>query len=296
MTVRLCQWLSRLVPLLAITGSLAAAQFRVLAWDDAVAARKLAVVAAGKVTEIKNLHPLKRTGIHQGPQDGGIVIRALDREAVAGQPVDLRTGIADGITHPLLLLLPDDNSPSGLRGLVIDDGTAAFPWGSFRFLNATGADLVVQLEQRAITIPGGWKPTDFVLDGPPRNVGVRIAAKATLAEPLYTSVWTKDDDVRRLIFLVPGTDARLGKLALKVIPEDKTTVEAESPANKNASIFIPSVPIAAGSRHGPMSRLFPIAALPSAANRIASRSNDSFQEFPPVIQPQPKLKTNPRKS
>lgn len=244
MTTRLFQLLARLAPLLSLAGSLPAAQFRVLAWDDAVAARKLAVVAAGKVTEIKDLHPLKRTGIYHGPQDGGIVVRALDREPVAGQPVELKAGIADGVTHPLLLLLPDDSTPSGLRALVIDDDTAAFPWGSFRFLNATGADLVVQLEQRAITIPGGWKPTNFALEGPPRNVGVRIAAKATLAEPLYTSVWAKDDDVRRLIFLIPGTDARLGKLALKVIPEDKTAAVVEPPANKNSSIIVPSVPIA----------------------------------------------------
>ena len=300
MTIRLFQWFARLAPLLAITGSLPASRFRVLAWDDAVAARKLAVVAAGKVTEIKNLHPLKRTGIYQGPQEGGIVIRALDRKAVADQPVELKTGIADGIAHPLLLLLPDDSTPSGLRALIIDDDAASFPWGSFRFLNATGTDLVVQLEQRAITIPVGWKPTDFVPDGPPRNIGVRIAAKATLAEPLYTSVWAKDDDVRRLIFLVPGTDARLGKLALKVIPEDKTTIEVELPANNNSQIFVPSVPITRCSRHDPMSRLFPIATLPFAfpirCDRVASRTNDSFQGFPSVIQPQPKLKTNPRKS
>ena len=230
---RFAKKIANLAPLVAIIGSLHAAQFRVLAWDDAVAARKLAVVAAGKVTEIKNLHPLKRTAIYQGAQEGGLAIRALDRKPVADQPVELKASIAAGIAHPLLLLLPDDSEPSGLRGLVIDDDTAAFPWGSFRFLNATGADLVVQLEQRAITIPGGWKPTDFVLDGPPRNVGVRIAAKATLAEPLYTSVWTKDDDVRRLIFLIPSTDDRLGKLALKVIPEDKTTIEVEPSANKN---------------------------------------------------------------
>jgi len=225
----------RLVPFIAIIGSLQAIQFRVLAWDDAVAARKIAVVVAGKVTEVNDLHPLKRSEVYQGPQRCGLVIRTLAREPVDGKPVELTATVAAAIVRPLLLLLPDDSAPAGLRGLVIDDDTTAFPWGSFRFLNATGVDLVVQVEQRAITIPGGWKPTNLAPGGPPRNVGVRIAAKADLAVPLYTSVWQLEDDVRRLIFIIPGTDTRLGQLALKVIPEDKATATLEFPADTPAA-------------------------------------------------------------
>lgn len=209
---------------------------RVLAWDDEIAARKLGLISAAALTPITNLHPQKRTEGFRLKGEGGVIVRALDKAPAAdGKPIELRCALAADIKRPLLLLLPDAAHPTGLRGLVIEDDPAGFAWGSYRFINTTPKELVVQFEDKAIRIAAGWKPVNFTMGGEPRGFGVRVALAEAIAQPLYSAVWEYDANVRTLVFMVPGADPRVSPVVFKAIPEDKrseTLVPAgEKPVN-----------------------------------------------------------------
>jgi hypothetical protein len=133
---------------------------------------------------------------------------------------------------PLILILPDEAHPSGIRLLVVDDDPAGFKWGTYRFLNTTPKELVVQMEQKAVRVPNGWKPVDLDLGGETRGVGARVALAEAIEKPLYSAVWEYDANVRTLCFLVPGTDPRLSPVAFKSIPEDRQSLLLDADADK----------------------------------------------------------------
>ena len=207
---------------------------RVLAWDDVIAARKLSLISGTTMVPITNMHPQKRTPAFRLKGEGGLMVRALDKPAGAdGKPVDLRCTLAEGIKRPLLLLLPDEAHPTGLRGMVIEDDPAGFAWGSYRFINTTPKELVVQFEDKAIRIAAGWKPVNFTLGGAPRGFGVRVALAEAIEQPLYSAVWEYDANIRTLVFMVPGADPRLSPVVFKAIPEDKAAVALDQPEEKS---------------------------------------------------------------
>ena len=218
-----------LLLLIACTPVSAAPAFRALAWDYEVAERKLALVSGESSAEITGMHPLKRTGPIRLKGKGPFVIRALDRKPGAdGKPVDRQLAVPESVQYPLLVVMPDEKHPTGVRPMVIDDNPAGFRWGSYRFLNATQKDLVVQLEQKAVKVPAGWKTVDLDLGGERRGVGARVALSESISEPLYSAVWEYNEEVRTLCFLVPGEDPRLSPVMFKVVPEDKLTLQLES--------------------------------------------------------------------
>ncbi len=211
--------------------SSAAPALRVLAWDQEVAARKLALASGESVVELTGLHPSKRSGFIRLKGTAPVMLRALDKPAGAdGKPAQHACTIADSVKHPLLVVLPDPSDSTGLRVIVFDDNPAGFRWGSYRFLNATPKELEIQLEKKIVRVPPGWKAVDLDLGGTTRGVGTRMAFPGGLAKPLYSAVWEYDSEVRTLCFLVPGTDPRLGPLAVKAIPEDRKSMELDAPA------------------------------------------------------------------
>jgi hypothetical protein len=130
--------------------------------------------------------------------------------------------------------MPDKGDPTGLRVFVFNDDPAGFAWGSYRFLNATPKELVVQLEKKAVKVPTGWKAVDIDLGGETRGIGARVALAESIEKPLYSAVWEYDTGIRILCFIVPSTDPRLGPVTMKAIPEDKRTMELEDKAAPKA--------------------------------------------------------------
>lgn len=211
-----------------------ATEVRILAWDDSVSARSLALIQGEKVTGISGLHPLKRSQSYSlGENMTQVIIRALDRPQEKGQPpVELRCAVNPNFLQPLLILLPDPTAPSGLRGIVIEDDVSSFPWGTMRFLNVSSKEVAVRVEKKSVRLPIGGKPVDIAPGGHTRNVGVLMALTETLQEPAYTAVWEHRDDARSLIFILSGGDSRLGSLLVKTIPEVRGTAEEEAPTKK----------------------------------------------------------------
>lgn len=205
---------------------------RILAWDDEVAARKLAIASSTDVIEIENMHPSKRTKSMKLKGAAPFFIRALDKNAAAdGKPVQVELAIPPTMKSPLILLMPDTTHPTGIRPMVIEDSTEGFNWGTFRFLNVTPKELVVQIEEKAVRVPSGWQPVDVNLGGETRGIGARIALAEAIQKPLYSAVWEYDKNARTLCILVPGTDARTSPVGLKAIPEDKISLELEAADN-----------------------------------------------------------------
>jgi hypothetical protein len=221
------QFLRCLIPILIVAAPVAEAlEIRFLAWDDSTAARQVAVTGASEEKFVKGLHPLQRTGpVGATLTEGNLILRALDRKDAGGKPMDFPVKVGDGMTQPLVLLLPDAKAPSGLRGYAIEDNSTSFPWGTFRILNATGKSLEVVLGTMQKKVPPSWQPVDL-RPGGDKALAVSLASSDAPRKPLYTSVWKPEDSVRRLVFVLPGTDVRMGPIALKVIPEDRETLAA----------------------------------------------------------------------
>lgn len=207
---------------------LSAAAPRVLAWDDAVAARELAMVRGKEILELENLHPSKRSDPLPLRGEGPLFLRALDRDGPEGEPVQLECPTAEGLSHPLMLLMPDEKHPTGLRIIALNDDPAGFRWGTYRFLNATPKALALRLEDKSVRIPSGWKATDLRLTGETRGIGVMIATLENLKRPIYSAVWEHNPEMRTLCFIVPGTDPRLGPIEIKAVPQDRTNFDLDS--------------------------------------------------------------------
>lgn len=205
----------------------AAAPIRILAWDSEVAARELALASGASVVEIVNMHPEKRTSTIRLKGDGPVMLRALDKNNAEGKPLERACPIPEGTNRPLLILMPDKADPTGIRVFVVNDDPADFAWGSYRFLNATPKELVVQLEKKAIKVPTGWNPVDIDIGGETRGIGARVALSESIEKPLYSAVWEYDTGIRILCFIVPSSDPRLGPVTMKAIQEDKRTLELE---------------------------------------------------------------------
>jgi hypothetical protein len=94
-------------------------------------------------------------------------------------------------------------------------------------LNATGKVLNMALGNERKQLPAGWQPVDLKPGGDKPVPVVLVSPEAPKA-PLYSCVGKPEPDVRRLVIVVPGTDVRLGPIALKVIPEDRRTLTTVS--------------------------------------------------------------------
>lgn len=211
--------------------SLHAMPIKFLAWDEDIAARKIGFSNGVEVAEVQDLHPHQRSKTVNWTS-GGVppVLVALDRNSADGKPVTAPIKLTPELKSPLVVLLPDPAHPSGLRGFVIEDSAGNFAWGTFRFINATGKELLVRNDKVTKSLPETWKAVDLDPGGEARNMLIQMASRKNLNEILYSAVWEYDPNFRKLIIIVPGTDAQSGAVVLKIIPEDRRAVAPPAPA------------------------------------------------------------------
>ncbi len=214
LTLMLSQWLHA-IPL------------RVLAWNDEIAACKLMIDTSKGPAPIEGMHPSKRTKEYQVTSgEKPVTIQALDKIDKGGKPLASAVIIPKGTKQALLLLLPDAKADTGLRLFVLEDDVANFPWGGIRFINACGRKLAFVYEKKTIILPVSWTPVLAKPGGTNRNMETQLFLFEQPDRPIYSAVWEQQQDVRTLIFIVPGTDPRLGPVAMKMISEDRRVEEA----------------------------------------------------------------------
>ena len=215
-----------LICLLAAGVPVFASSLRVLAWDQKISERKLAIGYGRELTEVGYMHPAARSAPIKVP-DGAENLRlvATDRKSADGSPVAVPLVIGSEIKMPLLLVIPDEKSISGVRVIVIEDDRQSFNWGTIRLINVTPKPLAFRWENEARVVPTGWKPVDVSPGGKSRNMGILIYLKEDLKKPLYTAVWEHREDMRQLVFVIPNPDQSLGAVAFKFIPEIRITAE-----------------------------------------------------------------------
>lgn len=219
----------------ALPGLLAAAPLRFLPWDDAMASRKLAVLAGTSQVELKGLHPHKRSDVFNvsGTAEVPPQLVATDKTDANGKPATAPITIPADCERPLVLIVPDPKHASGVRTFVIEDSAGRFPWGTLRMINATGKPLLTEIEKKVTQLPPSWNPVDIKPGGAGRNVGVQAAFKDDPKTILYTAVWEFDPDLRKLIFVLPSLDPKVPGLEFKIIPENRKVVAMEEAAAKN---------------------------------------------------------------
>lgn len=218
---------------IALQGSLLAGPLRFLPWDDSVSARQIALLGKSSV-ELEDLHPGKRSKPYPaGEGDVAPKLVALDRSSPDGKPVTIDIKVNAEFQSPLVLIIPDPKHPTGLRPFVVEDDSSKFAWGSVRILNATGKELLIRQEKIIKALPKSWTPVDIAQAGDARNVGVQVAARDKPKDILYSAVWEHSPDVRKLVFIVPGTDARTGSVECKIVPQDRRVAAAEKAAAAN---------------------------------------------------------------
>ena len=210
-----------------------AAELKILAWDDEVASMKLAINDSKGSTPIETMHPAKRSKTYKVTAgEVGISILTLDKKDETGKPIASAIQIPPGTNKPLLLLLPDEKSLSGLRLLVIEDATGKFPWGSFQFINASNRKMHFVFGKQGVSLPASWKPVIVKPSGGNRSDQTHLYFFDQPKRPIYSAVWERKEDVRILIFIIPSDDPRLGPVAMKMITEDRRVLAAQAQAEK----------------------------------------------------------------
>ncbi|MBK1881561.1 hypothetical protein JIN85_03985 [Luteolibacter pohnpeiensis] len=206
---------------------------RFLAWDGNISGRDLKVLSGEEGKKIEGLNQTRKTAPYRVAvgDDHIVYLQAADRKDAEGKPVVLRIPILPNVKEPLILLLPNPNEPSGITGIPFEDSSDGFKFGSFRMLNMTKGQLgcafgkdrkVLKPRGSEDFAPGGTTPTPIAFVGPARP-----------KDPLFTSVWTPDPDIRNLVIIAPGTDPRLGPLAIKIVPESRVDFEMQQSLNSD---------------------------------------------------------------
>jgi hypothetical protein len=200
-----------------LVSPLEAASIRFLPLNDEVAARKIGVRDPKGATKPLSLDARKRSAAFTHPTGGKpLVLVAEDKDGAT-----LELPLVAELKAPLVVIFPDATHASGLRGIVVEDDSAGFPWGSLRMINVTDIPLVVRCEKKDTPVPVAATPVDLVPGGDARNMSVQLAKEGSPETVLYSAVWEHDPNVRKLIFFLPGENPEDMPVELKIVPDDK---------------------------------------------------------------------------
>lgn len=189
---------------------------RFLAWDHEIAGMSILVRNGEKETQIKELHPDKRSNAIDGGSPGSAVSLVFSgADGATSSSPGVALAIPEGISDALVILLPDPSSRGKVRPFVVNDSMDSFRPGTTRFLVASSLGYEVRCESKAVRLPGGWVPTDVTLEGTVRNVGVQIQTSQVPKTLVYSAVWEYNPSVRKLAIVVPSEDRDIRSVLVK---------------------------------------------------------------------------------
>jgi hypothetical protein len=223
-TARLAQKMIPSAAALALFGFCHVAEaisLRFLPLTEEVAGRKIGIQDGERLIELKDLNPKKRSKAYTWTSSQPPALVALDRQRPNGKPAGVEIPSATDIESPLVLILADPTSASGIRAIVIDDSEKGFPWGTLRFVNTSVQPLMIRCEKETRPILGSLGSIDITPGGEPRNIGLQLFSETAPEAVLYSAVWEHEPNLRTLILIVPAADPASKELTLEIIPQDK---------------------------------------------------------------------------
>ena len=236
MIYKKCQAQSVVIALCLCSAFAGAVPVRFLAWDSGVSSREIGVAWGSKSLEIGYMHPSKRTDKIDVPAEAdSLRIVALDKEPTDNVFPSLPLDIRSGMKNPLVILLPDEKAPTGLRLIVLEDDVSDFRWGTIRLINATGQELFFIHERKPTKLAANWAPVTIAPGGVSRNIGVAVFHKDKRDRPIYSAVWQHREELRQLVFMVPNKDQSRGPVDFKFITENRRALEAKAAEKRKAS-------------------------------------------------------------
>lgn len=205
-----------------ICGVAEAVPMRFLPLGEKLADRKIGLQDGKGITELNDLNPKKRSKSYACSNgDAPPVLVALDRERPGGKPSGVDIILTAEMKAPLVLILEDEDHPSGMRTMVIEDSEEGFTWGTLRFVNTTDMALMIRSGEETIAIPESFATIDIAPGGQPRNIGVQLYSPEDPESVLYSAVWEHNPNLRKLIFIIPPADPATKELKLEIIPQDE---------------------------------------------------------------------------
>lgn len=150
-----------------------------------------------------------------------------DRVDEEGKPI--AEAIADlpvGATQVLLFFnkLKNTNaSGQNYNVVVLKDDYSDFPFGSFRFVNASGKTLAVRISKEQLTLSIGESKTVKLKAGA-KDLGVDVAAYLEEEDEWqqgYSSMWGHRENLRTLVFIANGPNGSIKTLRFRESGEIK---------------------------------------------------------------------------
>jgi len=210
------------ITLLGNISVLKAAPVRFLPLNQELADRKVGVQDNKGITELKDLNSKKRSKVYSCEiGESPLHLVALDRQRPGGKPSGVEIAISPEMKSPLVLIFPNEDEPSGLHAVAVEDSGDGFPWGSLRFVNTTERPFMIRTEKGVIEIPASFATVDINPEGEARNMGVQLYSEENPDAVLYSAVWEHDPNLRKLIFILPSKNPAVKELTLEIIPQDK---------------------------------------------------------------------------
>lgn len=210
------------VAVLGFCNVMLAASVKFLPLSDELAERKIGLQDGKALTPLADLNVRKRSKAYTcktGKKP--ITLVALDRQRPNGKPSGVEIVLPPEMKSPLVLILASATDPSGMRAIVIEDGSIDFPWGALRFINTTEKPLMIRYDKETKAVPEPLKPVDVIPGGEARNIGIQLFSEAEPTTILYSAVWEHDPNLRKLVFILPQADPAQKELKLEIIPQDK---------------------------------------------------------------------------
>jgi len=203
-----------------------AASVRFVPLSPEVASRKIGIQDSKGITELKDLNAKKRSKAYTCEiGETPLTLVALDRQRPNDKPSSVEVTVTPDMKAPLVLIFPNEDDPSGMRAIVVEDSSTGFPWGTLRFVNTTDKPLMIRNEKGTAPIAESMAVADIAIEGDARNMGIQLFSESEPDEILYSAVWEHDPNLRKLIFIVAAEDTAIKELTLEIIPQDKRSSE-----------------------------------------------------------------------
>ena len=139
-------------------------------------------------------------------------------EAIAELPI--------GATRVLLFfnkLKNTDESGQNYDVSVLKDDHSDFPFGSFRFINASGKKLAIKISEKQLTLAEGESKTVKV-KASTKDLGVDIGSYVEEEDKWqkgYSSMWGHRENLRTLVFIANGPNGSIRALRFRESGEIK---------------------------------------------------------------------------